>query len=92
MVKTMRVKAQEALYNFLSVVQTKCWNAGLLSNVGERQSKKGEPLYHRKHSSRSTLIGMAGKPVLCENSNLSITNRSSGMTEDVPRKKTKGVI
>lgn len=36
----MRVKAQEALYNFLSVVQPKCWDVGLLFSVGEKQRKK----------------------------------------------------
>lgn len=66
--KTMRVNAREAMHNFLSVVQPKCWDVGLLFCVSEKQIKK-QILYHRRHSTRSTLFKMAGQPILCENPN-----------------------
>lgn len=40
---------------------------------GSREEKKKKErkqiLYHRSHSTRSTLFGMAGQPILCENPN-----------------------
>lgn len=65
----MRVKAQEALYNFLSVVRPKCGDVGLLLVLDRNPGKKKKILYHQKPSNRFTLIGMAGQPILCENPN-----------------------
>lgn len=72
--KTMRVKPQEVLYNFLFVVQSKCRGVWLLFGVGEDRIKRDDSLFITESAaSRSTLIGM--EEWHWENPNLSITHR-----------------